>query len=101
MRRGNSIASLIALVCLILTPCLAPAQTDKVKTAMAALQSATAKLGAPKLQDSDLYFGNTKASNDLVDAVVKAQGGAATLFAKNGNKFVRVATTLKKKEGTR
>ena len=43
-----------------------------------ALQAETAKLGAPKLQGSDLYFRSTKASSNLVEAVVKAQGGVAT-----------------------
>jgi hypothetical protein len=52
---------------------------------VAALKAETAKLGAPKVQGSDLYFGTTKASTDVVDAVVKKQGGAATLFVKSGD----------------
>jgi Cache 3/Cache 2 fusion domain len=51
------------------------------------------------VQGSDLYFANTKASNDLVEAVVKEHGGEATLFVKSGNQFVRVATTVKKEDG--
>jgi hypothetical protein len=31
---------------------------------------------------------------------VKKHGGAATLFAKNGDQYVRVATTVKKEDGT-
>jgi hypothetical protein len=101
MYRNNFIPCILTFACfLILIPSVGPAQTDKVKTSMAALQAATAKLGAPKLQGSDLYFGTTKASNDVVDAVVKAQGGAASLFAKKGDDYVRVATTLKKADGT-
>jgi hypothetical protein len=69
---------------------LGSAQTDKVKTSMAALKAETAKLGAPKIEGSDLYFGKTKASNELVEAVVKKQGGVATLFVKNGKEYVRV-----------
>jgi len=81
-------------------PSLGVAQTDKVKTAMVALQAATGKLGAPKVQGNDLYFGTTKASNDIVDSVVKAQGGSASIFVKSGDQYVRVATTLKKEDGT-
>jgi hypothetical protein len=84
----------------ILTPSIAAAQTAKVKTAMAALKAETEKLGAAKVQGSDLYFGTTKASNDVVDAVVKEQGGVATLFARNGDQYMRVATTVKKEDGT-
>ena len=57
-------------------------------------------MGVPKLQGSDLYFGNDKADNSIVDAVVKKDGGAATLFAKNGDQFVRVASTVKKQDGS-
>jgi hypothetical protein len=36
----------------------------------------------------------------VVDAVVKEHGGVATLFVKSGDQFVRVATTVKKEDGT-
>ena len=68
---------------------LASALTDKVKTSMAALKAETGELGAPKVEVNNLYFGKTKVSNDLVDAVVKEQGGVAALFGKNGKEFVR------------
>ena len=64
---------------------------------MAALKAETGKLGAPKVGVNNLYFGKTKVSNDLIDAVVKAQGGVATLFGKNGKEFVRAATTVKRR----
>jgi cache 3/cache 2 fusion protein len=98
----NSLVALgvLTFACLMMLPSLGVAQTDKVKTAMAALKAQTGKLGAPKVQGNDLYFGTTKATNDLVDAVVKAQGGVATLFVKNGKEFVRAATTVKKEDGT-
>jgi hypothetical protein len=67
---------------------------------MRVLRDATGSLGAPTVQGSDLYFGKTKASADLVDGVVKMLGGVATLFAKNGDQYVRVATTVKKEDGT-
>src|SRR5262249_27085465 len=81
-------------------PTFGTAQSDKVKTSMAALKAETGKLGAPKVEGKDLYFGTTKATNDLVDAVVKANGDAASLFVKSGDQYVRVATTLKKADGT-
>ena len=36
----------------------------------------------------------------MVDAVVKKQGGVATLFVKSGDQYVRVAATVKKDDGT-
>ena len=36
----------------------------------------------------------------MVDAVVKSHGGLATLFVKSGDQYVRVATTVKKEDGT-
>jgi hypothetical protein len=67
---------------------------------MAALKAETGKLGAPAVQSNELHFGKSKVSAELVDAVVKKHGGAATLFAKNGDQYVRVATTVKKEDGT-
>ena len=95
MSRNRFIPCILALLCLILlVPNVGSAQTDKVKASMAALKAETAKLGAPKVEGSDLYFGKTKASNELVDAVVKKHGGSASLFVKNGDQYMRVATTL-------
>ena len=100
MYRNSLIACVLTLACfIILTPSLGVAKTD-VKTSMAALKAETAKLGAPKVEGTDLYFGKTKASNDLVDTVVKKHGGAATLFVKSGDQYVRVASTVKKEDGT-
>jgi hypothetical protein len=93
-------------------PGVGTAQTDKVKTSMAALQAKTAKLGAPKIEGDDLvagknapalYFGTTKNNNsfDVVDEVVKENGGTATLFVKSGEEYVRVATNVKKDDGSR
>ena len=100
MSRNRFIPCILALLCLILlVPNVGSAQTDKVKASMAALKAETAKLGAPKVEGSDLYFGKTKASNEMVDAVVKQHGGAATLFVKKDKEYVRVATTVKKEDG--
>ena len=40
-------------------------------------------------------------SFDVVDAVVKEHGGTATLFVKSGDEYVRVATNVKKDDGSR
>jgi len=75
--------------------------TAVVKSLMVTLRKETEALGAPKVQGGDLYFGNTKVSADTVDPVVKMLGGEASLFVKSGDQYVRVATTLKKEDGTR
>src|ERR1700737_2400965 len=88
------------------------AQDAKVKTAMDILKSRAEKLGPPKIEGSDtvagkqvpaLYFGSTKMNNnfDLVDEVVKQAGGTATIFVKYGDDYVRVATNVKKDDGSR
>ena len=95
-----------------LFPSVALAQMEKVKLAMTALQAKTAKLGEPRIDGNDpvagkdvpaLYFGKTKMNNffDVVDDVVKEQGGTATLFVKSGDEYVRVATNVKKDDGSR
>jgi Cache 3/Cache 2 fusion domain len=85
---------------------------EKVKASMQALQSEAAKLGLVKIEGTDvvagrhvpaIYFGGTKMNNnfDLVDSVVKAAGGTATIFVKSGDDYVRVATNVKKDDGSR
>jgi hypothetical protein len=100
MERRNLILSLFAIGCFIATATLIPglgtAQADKVKAAMADLKAKTEKLGTPKVEGKDLYFGTTKVDNSVVDAVAKEHGGVATLFVKSGDQYVRVATTVKK-----
>ena len=101
MHRNNFIAYFLMIACfIVLTPSLATAQSDKVKSAMADLKAMAGTLGAPKLQGSDLYFGSDKADNSIVDAVLAKDGAAASLFAKNGDQYVRVAPPLKKEDGT-
>lgn len=96
----------------ILMPRVANAQADpRVQKSMAALKGATAKLGAPKVDGMEavsgkdataLYFGTTKVNNnfEVVDAVVKENGGTATLFAKTGDEYVRVSTNVPKPDGS-
>ena len=116
MNRKNFIVSVLAAGCLIATAMLVPspgnAQMDNVKTSIAALKAETAKLGAPKIEGTapvagkdvpGLYFGTTKMNNffGVVDEVVKENGGTATLFVKAGDEYVRVATNVKKDDGSR
>ncbi len=74
MRSNKWIINVFAFF-IILLPTVGLAQSDKVKSAMTDLKAA-------------------------IDTVVNKNGGAASLFAKNGDQYVRVATTLKKEDGT-
>ena len=90
MKRRSLILAILAIGCLVatatLTPGLSTAQTDNVKAAMADLKAKTEKLGVPKVEGKDLYFGTTKVDNSVVDAVAKEHGGVATLFVKSGDR---------------
>ena len=103
MKQRCSILGLVAITCFITITTLISgdgnAQTS-LDPAMATLIAKTQKLGAPKLEGNDLYFGTTKVDNSLVDAVTKEHGAAATLFVKSGVEYVRVATTLMKEDGS-
>mgnify|MGYP003389900057 FL=1 len=104
MNRRSFILTILATGFFIANATLAPdlgtAQTDKLKTAMADLKARAEKIGAPKVEGKDLYFGSTKVDNSVVDAVAKEHGGAATIFVKSGNDYVRVATTVNKEDGS-
>jgi hypothetical protein len=111
------IVGILAAGCVIaasaLLPSTASAQADpKVTKALALMKSNAEKLGAPKVEGTDvvagktvpaLFFGTTKMNNNftVVDDVVKAIGGTATLFVKSGGEYVRVSTNVKKDDGTR
>ena len=85
---------------------------EDVQVAMQLLKSKAAMLGPPGVNGEDavagkvvpaLHFGATKMNNNfvLVDAVQKEVGGTATVFVKSGDEFVRVATNVKKDDGSR
>jgi hypothetical protein len=104
-------AFIIATAALVI-PAAAQAQMDQVKASMAALKAKAAQLGTPSVKGIDavagkdvpaLYFGTTKINNsfNVVDEVVKEHGGTATVFVKSGNDYVRVATNVKKDDGSR
>lgn len=97
-----------------MAPSVGHAQADpRVTKSMETLKSMTAKLGAPKLDGKEavggkeapaLYFGTTKVNNnfDIVDAIGKedGKGMTATLFAKSGDEYIRVATSVPKPDGS-
>jgi hypothetical protein len=85
---------------------------EDVQAAMQLLKSKAATLGAPNVKGEEavagktvpaLHFGATKMNNNfvLVDEVQKEVGGTATIFVKSGDEFVRVATNVKKDDGSR
>ncbi len=102
-----------AMAALMLTPGAAQAQpAENVKQSMALLKAEAAKLGTPEVKGEEpvagksapaLYFGSTKMNNNfaLVDAVQQKMGGTATFFVKDGDDFTRVATNVKKDDGSR
>jgi len=88
------------------------AEDAKVKAAMEILRTKADKLGPPKIEGTDMaagkevpaiYFGSTKMNNnfDFVDDVAKQAGGTATIFVKSGDDYIRVATNVKKDDGSR
>src|SRR5262245_28139552 len=96
----------------MLLPQLGQAQDAKVITAMQLLESGANKLGPPRIEGTDavagkeapaIYFGQTKMNNNfqLVDEVVNQAQGTATIFVKHGDEYVRVATNVKKDDGSR
>jgi hypothetical protein len=116
MNMKHAFVGLLAAGCVIgaavLVPSYGQAQDAKVKSAMELLKSLADKLGPPKIEGTDMvagkqvpaiYFGSTKMNNnfDLVDEVAKQAGGTATIFVKSGDEFVRVATNVKKDDGSR
>jgi hypothetical protein len=113
--RQNSIA-ILTLVCVatlaILSARIGQAQDERVRSAMQLLESMATQLGPAKIDGSDIvvgkavpaiYFGSTKINNnfDLVDEVAKKTQGTATIFVKHGDEYIRVATNVKKDDGSR
>ena len=85
---------------------------QKVKAAMTLLKSVSEILGSAKIEGTDaiegnavpaVFFGATKMNNNfsLVDEIVKQVGGTATIFVKSGADYVRVATNVKRDDGSR
>jgi hypothetical protein len=117
MRVQKIITGILAAGCVLAAATLMPSvgqaqDAAKVKTAMELLKSKAGKLGPAKVEGTEpvndksvpaVYFGSTKMNNNygLVDEVTKEVGGTATIFVKSGDEFVRVATNVKKDDGSR
>lgn len=116
IRKTTKIGMLAALGLIamsMLPPNAANAQADgKITKAMSLMKEKAQALGAAKLDGIEnvggktvpaLFFGTTKMDGNftLVDDIVKAVGGTATLFVRSGEDYVRVATNVKKDDGTR
>jgi hypothetical protein len=118
MNRKSFFIGILAAGCFVVssmaTPNVGYAQTDaRVSKSMETLKAMTTKLGAPKLEGQEavggkeapaLYFGKTKINNtfDIVDAVGirDGKGMTATLFAKGGEEYIRVSTSVPKPDGS-
>ena len=116
----NRIANVVGITCIVAVGFMASnaaiaqsTEDTRVAASMASLKAMTAKLGMPKLQGKEavggkdapaLYFGSTKVNNnfDVVDAVSKedGKGMTATLFAREGEEYVRVSTSVPKPDGS-
>lgn len=101
MKSGAFLAPLAMIALLVSSLAAGPAQaaeSAKVKEAMQTLKAETAKLGAPKLEGEDLFFGTTKINGNytIVDMIKEKHAGTATLFAKKDANFVRVSTNVVK-----
>ena len=82
------------------------------KATIADLDARLAKIGAPKIEGTEvvggktvpaIFFGDRKINNnyDVVDAIRKAHNATATIFVKDGDEFVRVSTNVLTPEGKR
>lgn len=85
---------------------------DRVHSSIRLLRQESDHFGTPAAgqpitvgghQANDLLFGNTPQGNNfqMVDDVTSIMDGTATLFSATGDDFVRVATNVKKDDGTR
>jgi len=117
MNIRHAVVGILAAGCIIATSLLLPSaghaqDMQKVKIAMALLKSKAERLGPAKIEGTDtvdgktvpaVFFGATKMNNNftVVDEVVKEVGGTATIFVKSGADYVRVATNVKKDDGSR
>jgi hypothetical protein len=88
------------------------AYANDPKATIADLDARLAKIGAPKIDGTEvvagktvpaIFFGERKINNnyDVVDAVRRTHNATATLFVKDGDEFVRVSTNVLTPEGKR
>ena len=114
MNRPTFALALLAITCgsAALPAYVLAGPVEDVQTAMQLLKSKAAALGVPSVKGEEtvagksvpgLYFGEVEMDNNftLVDEVQQKMGGTATLFVKSGDEFVRIATNVKKDDGSR
>lgn len=96
-----SVTNILAIIISIIL--FSPAFAGDTKASLETLKKNLNSMGAPKLEGKDLYFGSTKINGNYkaVDAVKKAHGGVATVFAKEGAEYIRVSTNVLKDDGMR
>jgi hypothetical protein len=94
--QGRKFVGLLVVLSMFAFP--AQAQNAKVKASMESLKAALTKLGSPKLEGENLFFGTSKINGDftVVDAIKAKNGGTATVFAKKGTNYVRISTNVMK-----
>lgn len=106
MLRRNFFAGLSFVVLVTLCSALAFAQADigaKLKDAMTMLKEETKKIGEPKIEGINLFFGSTKMNGNyaVVDEIKKKFDCTATLFVKKSDEFMRISTNVIKDGGNR
>lgn len=98
LMKSVKVSLLFALLVMLLgfTGCSTKEHAAIIKEALEEMRAEAAKLGAPKLDDGNLFFGDTKLNNnfELVDGLQSKYGCTATFFMKDGDKFVRVSTDV-------
>lgn len=93
------VRKLIAVVAVLMAAALpAQAENAKVKASMETLKTELNKLGAPRLEGENLFFGAARINGNftVVDAVKAKHGGTATVFVKKGPNYVRISTNVMK-----
>lgn len=101
-----------AVATLIAAAIVQPALAADPKATIADLDARLAKIGAPRLQGTDvvagktvpaIFFGDRKINNnfDVVDGIRRSHQATATVFVKDGAEFVRVSTNVLTPEGKR
>lgn len=103
-RRTTALQSLFAVTHSIML--------ERVHASMRLLRHEADRVGHPSVgaqtrvdsrPTNDLMLGGTPQANNfaLVDTVTSIDHGTATIFSRNGDDFVRIATNVKKDDGTR
>jgi hypothetical protein len=100
------------LILATLAAAFSQAHAADPKATIADLDARLAKIGAPRLEGTDMvggkevpaiFFGSRKINNnnDVVDSIRKDHQATATVFVRAGDEFVRVSTNVLTPEGKR